>query len=353
MKTIIKYLIIIFIILLSLVAIEYKVNFETKGSGEDLYIYNWGEYIDPDLIDQFEDEYNYNVIYETFDSNEAMLTKVKSNSSPYDIVFPSEYMVQKMIEEDLLLEIDHSKLSNYSNIDDSFLDNPFDPGNKYSIPYFWGTVGIVYDKTKTNLTFDSWDDLWDESLKNEVILTDGAREILGLSLNSQGFSLNTTNDLELTLAQEKLFELQDNVRAIIGDEMLQLMPQGEATAAVTWSGSAAIMIDENENLTYSIPSEGSNIFLDNIVIPKTSENTQGAYDFINFMLDAEIAAQNTDWVGYSTPNSAAMELIDYEITSDERFYPSDEVIDNLEYYQYLGDLYTQKYNDLFLEFKMY
>ncbi len=354
MKVIYNYLISIILILLLLLFIKYEMQSSNKVEGaSDLYIYNWGEYIDPDLIDQFEEEYGYNVIYETFDSNEAMLTKVSSASSPYDVVFPSEYMVEKMAKDNLLLELDLDKIPNYKYLDERFLDQSFDENNKYSLPYFWGTVGVVYDTTKTNLTFDSWDDLWDPSLINQVMLTDGAREILGLSLNSLGYSLNSTNDLELALAQEKLFNLQPNVRAIIGDEMLQLMPQGEATAAVTWAGSAAIMIDENENLTYSIPKEGSNIFLDNIVIPKTSNNTQGAYDFINFLLEPSVNAQNTEWVGYSTPNSEALKLLDEEISSDERFYPPKEVTDNLEFYHFIGDEYTQVYNDLFLEFKMY
>lgn len=354
MRLVYKYLLYITFILIVIVLIRVKLDASNKQPGAtDLYVYNWGEYIDPDLIEQFEAEYGYNVIYETFDSNEAMLTKVASNSSPYDVVFPSEYMVEKMAQEDLLMPLDLSKIDNLKYIDNRFLDLEFDPGNTYSVPYFWGTVGVVYDTTKTDLTFDSWDDLWDKSLENQVMLTDGAREILGLSLNSLGYSLNSTNDLELALAQEKLFNLQPNVRAIIGDEMLQLMPQGEATAAITWSGSAAVMIDENENLTYSIPKEGSNIFLDNIVIPKTSQNTQGAYDFINFLLDPEVNAQNTEWVGYSTPNEAALELIDQDVASDERFYPPKEVTDNLEFYHFIGDEYTQIYNDLFLEFKMY
>ncbi len=354
MKKLTNLLIFIMALTGGLMVIDYKLaNPSDESNKQDLYVYNWGEYIDPDLITQFEEEYDYNVVYETFDSNEAMLTKVQAEASPFDVVFPSEYMVEKMIQEDLLVELDHSKLPNLVNLEPRFMDMGYDPGNKYSIPYFWGTVGVVYDPNKTDLTFETWDDLWDPSLENQVFLTDGAREVLGIALTSLGYSQNSTNDIELRLAQEKLFQLQGNVRAIIGDEMLQLMPQGEATAAITWSGSAAVMIDENEDLTYTIPSGGGNIFIDNVVIPKTSQNQEGAYEFINFLLDAEIAAQNTDWVWYSTPNQAALEILDPVFVLDERFFPTKEVTDTLEFYHYLGDEYTQKYNDLFLEFKMY
>jgi spermidine/putrescine transport system substrate-binding protein len=205
----------------------------------------------------------------------------------------------------------------------------------------------------TDIDFDSWNDLWDESLYNSIFLVDGAREVMGFSLNQLGYSLNSVDDKELRLAQENLFTLQPNVRAIIGDEVLQLMPRNEAIAAITWSGSASEMIDQNSDLNFSIPKEGTNIFMDNMVIPKTSKNTKGAHEFINYMMDPDVSAKNTDWVGYSTPNIAAQELLDPDIISDQRFYPSSDVIENSEYYQYLGKEDTQKYNDLFLEFKMY
>ncbi|OCS87523.1 ABC transporter substrate-binding protein [Caryophanon tenue] len=330
---------------------------EASGSagGEGvLTIYNWGEYIDPELIDQFEEQTGITVIYETFDSNEAMLTKVKQGGSAYDIAVPSEYAIETMIEEDLLIEIDHSKLTNLQNIDPYFLDLAFDPKNKYSIPYFWGTVGVVFNPNEIpeHLTFDTWEHLWDPALKNKVFLVDGSREVMGMGLNSLGYSLNSRDEQELREATDHLKELNGNVKAIIGDEITPLMVNNEATVALTFSGQAADMMWENEDLDFAVPSEGSNLWFDNMVIPKTSSNIDGAHAFINFMLDAEVAAQNADYVGYSTPNEAAMALLDEEVISDERFYPPIDMRDNLEVYENLGLEFLGTYNELFLEFKM-
>lgn len=324
-----------------------------KSGKDTLTIFNWGEYIDPDLLKQFEEETGIHVIYETFDSNEAMMTKIQQGGTAYDIAVPSEYMIEKMKEEDLLIPLDHSKIPNMKNIDPYFLDLPFDEDNKYSLPYFWGTVGIVYNPSLVgDLDFSSWEDLWDPSLKRTVFLVDGAREVIGMGLNSLGYSLNSLDQNELRSATDKLIKLAPNVKAIIGDEITPLMINNEASVALTWSGQAADMMYENEELDFAVPEEGSNLWFDNMVIPKTSKNIDGAHAFINFMLDAESGAQNADFVGYSTPNIAAMALMDEEVVSDERYYPSEEQRDTLEVYKNLGPDYLGKYNELFLEFKM-
>lgn len=324
-----------------------------KAGSDTVTIFNWGEYIDPDLLAQFEDETGYRVIYETFDSNEAMMTKIEQGGTSYDIAIPSEYAIEKMKENNLLLPIDHSKIPNLKNIDPYFLDLSFDHKNEFSVPYFWGTVGIVFNPSLLDgQTFESWDALWDPSLKGQVLLVDSAREVIGMGLNSLGYSLNSTDDQELQEASQKLKKLTPNVKAIIGDEVTQLMVNEEAAVALTWSGQAADMMWENEELDYTVPEEGSNLWFDNMVIPKTAANIDGAHAFINFMLDAEVAAQNADYVGYSTPNLAAMDLMDEEVTADERFYPSEEIRDNLEVYNNLGLKMLGKYNELFLEFKM-
>ncbi|QCR31638.1 PotD/PotF family extracellular solute-binding protein [Lysinibacillus sp. SGAir0095] len=326
----------------------------SAGSKDTITVYNWGEYIDPDIIDQFTEETGIKVIYETFDSNEAMMTKVEQGGSAYDVAVPSEYMVEMMKEKDLLLPIDHSKLPNLQNIDPYFLDLAFDPGNKYSIPYFWGTVGIVYNPSLVadHLDFTSWEDLWDPSLKEKVFLVDGAREVMGMGLNSLGESLNAKDETLLRQATDKLITLSPNIKAIIGDEITPLMINNEATVALTWSGQAADMMWENEELDFAVPEEGSNLWFDNFVIPKTAANLEGAHAFINFMLDAENSAQNNDYVGYSTPNAAAMELMDPEVIEDERFYPDEELRDKLEVYENLGLRWLGKYNEYFLKFKM-
>src|SRR5690554_1896445 len=336
-----------------LVAIN-RLNAAQGYSGSDtLTVFNWGEYIDPDLLSQFEEETGLTVIYETFDSNEAMLTKIQQGGTSYDVAVPSEYAIERMKEDGLLLPLDHSKLPNLKNIDERFLDLAFDPGNEYSVPYFWGTVGIVFNPSLLgDREFHSWNDLWDEDLRNEILLVDGAREVMGFGLNSLGYSLNEKDPDKLNEALEKLKKLKPNIKAIVGDEIKMLIANEEAAVGVVWSGDAADMMWENENLDYVVPIEGSNLWFDSMVIPKTARNVDGAHKFINFMLDAEVAAQNTDYVGYSTPNKAAMALLPEETVNDERFYPSAELTEKLEVYENLGKEMLGLYNELYLQFKM-
>lgn len=332
-----------------------RLNFAQGYSGADtLTVFNWGDYIDMDLVSEFEEETGITVIYETFDSNEAMLTKIQQGGITYDIAVPSEYMIEKMLEEDLLIPLDHEKLPNFVNIDDRFMDLPFDPGNQYSVPYFWGTVGILFNpELLPDKSFTSWDDLWDPDLENGILLIDGAREVIGMGLNSLGYSLNDTNLDHLEEALEKLNQLTPNVKAIVGDENKLLMANDEAAVSLAWSGDARDIMWENEALTYVVPEEGSNLWFDNMVIPKTADNVDGAHAFINFMLDAEIAALNTEYVSYSTPNQAALPLLPAEMVEDERFYPSAELTERLEVYENLGRDMLSLYNELFLQFKMH
>lgn len=242
-----------------------------------------------------------------------------------------------MKEEDLLVPLDHSKLTHLDNIDPRFMDLSFDEGNKYSIPYFWGTVGVVYNPELVDgLTFDSWNDLWDTRLKNQILLLDGAREVIGMGLNSLGYSLNDTNEDHLQEALKKLSTLTPNVRAIVGDEIKMLLANEEAAVGLVWSGDASEIMDENEKLDYMVPEEGSNLWFDNMVIPKTASNIEGAHQFINFMLDPDHAARNAEYVGYSTPNSEALKLLPEDISEDERFYPDETLTGKLEVYDNLG-----------------
>ncbi|WP_040227888.1 ABC transporter substrate-binding protein [Bhargavaea cecembensis] len=325
-----------------------------NAGADTITVYNWGEYIDPDLLKQFTEETGIRVVYETFDSNEAMMTKIQQGGTSYDIAVPSEYMIEKMRENDLLIPLDHSKLPNMKHLDPYFLDLAFDPGNEYSIPFFWGTLGIVFNPELLDgdYDFNSWEDLWDPALNQKVILVDSAREVIGMGLNVLGYSLNSTSVRELDEASAKLSGLAPNVKAIIGDEITQMMQQNEATVALTWSGQALDMMSENESLDYAVPEEGSNLWFDNMVIPKTAANIDGAHQFINFMLDPEVAAQNADYVGYSTPNADALDLMDPEIVNDERFYPDEEAREHLEVYRNLGPEMLGDYNERFLKFKM-
>lgn len=339
---------------LLLVAIHRLNTAQGYSGSETLTVYNWGDYIDMDLVSQFEAETGITVIYETFDSNEAMLSKIQQGGTTYDIAVPSEYMVEKMMEEDLLIPLDHNKLPNLKYLDERFMDLPFDEGNQYSVPYFWGTVGILFNpELLPGKNFTSWNDLWDPELENSILLIDGAREVIGMGLNSLGYSLNDTNRSHLEEALEKLQSLTPNVKAIVGDENKLLMANNEAAVSLAWSGDARDIMWENEMLDYVVPEEGSNLWFDNMVIPKTADNIEGAHSFINFMLDPEIAAQNTEYVGYSTPNKASLSLLPADIVEDERFYPSPSLTERLEVYENLGKDALSLYNELFLQFKMH
>lgn len=355
MKKVVQMFAVVFAVSFAILFFIARLNASEGYSGKNtLTIYNWGDYIDPELIDRFEEETGIKVIYQTFDSNEAMMTKIAQGGTTFDIAVPSEYAVSKMKEEGLLFPIDHDKIPNLKYINPRFLDLSFDPGNKYSIPYFWGTVGIVYNPEKLNgKKIDSWNDLWDKDMKNEILLVDGAREVIGMGLNSLGYSLNDTNKQHLLEAKEKLDQLTPNVKAIVGDEIKMLMANEEAGAALVWSGDAAEIMWENEKLDYVVPKEGSNLWFDNMVIPKTAKNIEGAHQFMNFILDPKIAAQNAEYVGYSTPNEKALEYLPKEISGDKRFYPDPQLTSKLEVYENLGKRMLAYYNDLFLEFKMH
>jgi spermidine/putrescine transport system substrate-binding protein len=355
MKQLTRALIIILTVSFALLYLISQLN-ATQGysKGNTLTIYNWGDYIDPELIDKFEEETGIKVIYQTFDSNEAMMTKIEQGGTTFDVAVPSEYAISKMKEDGLLIQLDHAQLPNLKHINPRFLNLSFDEQNEYSIPYFWGTVGIVYNPDMLDgKKIVSWNDLWGRDLRNQILLVDGAREVMGMGLNSLHYSLNDTNKQHLQEAKNKLDTLTPNIKAIVGDEIKMLLANEEAAVGIVWSGDAAEIMGENDKLDYVVPEEGSNLWFDNMVIPKTAKNVKAAHSFINFMLDPINAAQNAEYVGYSTPNEKALEHMPKEITEDERFYPDETLTEKLEVYENLGKKMLSYYNELFLEFKMH
>ena len=230
---------------------------DNTSTGEKIYVYNWGEYIDPDLIKQFEKETGIQVVYETFDSNEAMEAKIRNGGTHYDVAFPSEYTVQKLKRENLLEPLDHSKVPNIKNLDPNYMNMPYDRNNKYSLPYFFGTVGILYNKQAyPNEDFSSWRTLYQPKYKNDVLLVDGAREIMGLALNKLGYSLNDTNPNHLKEAEKDLHHLAPQVRGVVGDEVTMMLEQNEGNIIVVWSGVAAPLVQNSDKYNYVIPKEG-------------------------------------------------------------------------------------------------
>lgn len=308
-----------------------------KPSGEVLNIYNVGDYIDEDLIDKFEKETGIDVVYETFETNEIMYQKVKSGGSKYDIVVPSDYMISRMINEGLIQKIDYNNIPNYKNIDESFLNPIYDPTSEYSVPYFWGTFGILYNKTMVEDPVDSWDILWNEKYSGDIIMLDSVRDTMAIALMKLGYSMNTTNEKELDEAKELLIKQRPLVLAYANDDAKDRILGGEAAMGIVYSGDGVTLMAENEDLVYAVPKSGTNKWVDGMCIPTDAENKDYAEKFINFMLDPENAVQNIDYIGYATPNKAALEKLDAEVKNNEVAYPSDEYLKKCETFIDLGD----------------
>ncbi|CAH1854179.1 ABC transporter substrate-binding protein [Convivina intestini] len=347
---------IIIAVILALVGLKtYLVQAQDNQQHSDkvLDFYNWGDYIDPDLLVKFTKETGYQVNYNTFDSNEAMFTKIKQGGTSYDLTVPSDYTVNKMIHANLLEPLDYNRLVGMNNYYPRLLNQTFDPHNRYSIPYFWGTLGILYNKKVVSASSVAhWNNLWDSKFKDQILLVDSARDILGMTLISQDKSMNDRSTADLAAAQGKLTSLMPNVKAIVADELKMYMAQGEANIGITYSGEAAQAMAKNPDLAYQVPSEGSNEWFDNFVIPRNARHKDAAYAFINFMNQPQNAAQNAKYIGYATPNQRAYELLPQSVQNNRQFYPSQVTLDKLEVYQNLGQKWTEKYNDAFLEFKM-
>ena len=354
MRKIVQGVLAILAISAVLFGIRYQLEHAEGYTGDKVInFYNWGDYIDPELLKEFTKETGIQVQYNTFDSNEAMYTKIKQGGTAYDIAIPSEYMIAKMMDENLLEKLDKSKLKGLDNIDPRFLDLDFDPDNQYSVPYFWGTLGIIYNSKMVDKAPEHWADLWRPEYKNDIMMYDGAREVMGIGLNSLGYSLNSKDPQQLQESVDKLYTLMPNIKALVADEMKGYMIQNNAAIGVTFSGEASQMLEANEDLRYVVPSEASNLWFDNIVIPKTVKNKEAAYAFINFMLRPENAYKNALYVGYSTPNKEAKKMLPKEVQEDQAFYPSDDTLKNLEVYEQLGKKWLGVYNDLYLQVKMY
>ncbi|SHI35749.1 spermidine/putrescine transport system substrate-binding protein [Clostridium cavendishii DSM 21758] len=321
-----------------------------KGNTKVLNLYNWGDYLDPELKVKFEKETGIKVIEDTYETNEIMYQKLKSGNSDYDLIIPSDYMIQKMSKENLLSKINYNNVPNFKNIDEKFTDLPFDPKSQYSVPYMWGTVGIIYNKKTVKEPVDSWNILWNSKYKGQIIMTDSVRDAMAVSLKRLGYSINTKNENEITQAKEELIKQKPLVLAYIVDEVKDLMVREEASLAVVWSGDAVTMMERNENLAYAIPKEGTNKWFDGLCIPNGAKHKAEAEAFINFLLEPENAKQNVEYIGYSTSNKPAFDLLDNETKEDPVAYPSEEALQNSEVFVDLGDR-LKIYDDAWLEIK--
>lgn len=322
-------------------------------SEKTITVYNWGEYMDPDVITMFEKETGINVIYEEFETNEIMYPKVKTGAIQYDVVCPSDYMIQRMAQEDLLAEIDFNNVPNIKYIGSTYMETStqFDPDNKYSVPYTWGTVGILYNKTLVDDPVTSWNILWNEKYANNILMQDSVRDAFAIALILQGKSVNSTDKKALLAARDLLIKQKPLVQAYVIDQVRDQMIGGEAALGVIYSGEAIFTQRENPDLEYVIPDEGSNIFLDSWVIPKNAKNKKGAEVFLNFLCRPDIAKMNFDYITYSTPNEGAKELLDEDIRNNTIAFPDEHELKRCETYSYLGDDLDAYYNNLWKEVK--
>jgi len=315
-----------------------------------LNVYNWGDYIDESVLDTFEEETGIKVNYETFATNEEMYTKIKNGGSQYDVVIPSDYMIEKMISEDMLETLDYTKIPNYKNIGDEFKNLNFDPENKYSVPYFWGTVGIIYNSDIIKEDIDSWDVLWDEKYANRFTMVDSQRDSIMVALKKLGYSMNTKNVDELNEARDLLIAQKPLVLAYVGDNVKDMLISEETEMAVVWSGEASAVIQEYPQFRYALPKEGSNLWFDNIVIPKESKNVDAAHQFIDFLCRGDIGFLNADYVGYSTCNTEAKAMINPELIGTTYAYPEAIKIQNYEIFEDPGE-FILEYDRVWTEIK--
>ncbi len=348
--------------MLSVACVSASLTFSLAGcggsaSGEngEVIVYNWGEYLDPETLEMFEEETGIKVIYDEFETNEIMYPKVEAGATEYDVICPSDYMIQKLIDNDLLAELNFDNLPNAkANIGSQYWEQSkeFDPENKYSVPYCWGTVGILYNKTMVDEPVDSWSILWNEKYADNILMQDSVRDAFMVGLKLNGYSMNSTDAAELETAKNSLIEQKPLVQAYVVDQVRDKMIGNEAAIGVIYSGEAIYTQRENPDLEYVIPKEGSNVWIDSWVITKNAPNKENAEKFINFMCRPEIALMNFEFITYSTPNDAARELIEEDdIRNSPIAFPDLSQYSNLETYRYLGGDADQLYNDLWKEVK--
>ena len=325
------------------------------GENGEVIVYNWGEYLDPDTLELFEEETGIKVVYDEFETNEIMYPKVESGAASYDVVCPSDYMISKMIENDMLFPLNFDNIPNAKkNIGAQYFEQSkaFDPGNQYAVPYCWGTVGILYNKTMVEEPISSWAQLWDEKYADNILMQDSVRDAFMVAQKKNGFSMNTLDASELDTAKNDLIEQKPLVQAYVIDQVRDKMIGGEAAIGVIYSGEAIYTQRENPDLEYVIPKEGTNVWIDSWVILKDAPNKENAEKFIDFMCRDDIALKNFEYITYSTPNDAARALIEDEsIKNSPIAFPDLSQYENLETYIYLGEEGDSLYNTLWKEVK--
>ena len=336
---------------------EYYSKF--KGKNLTLYVYNWGEYISDgsdgmmDVIEEFEALTGIKIDYTTFDTNEGLYSKLQSGSAYYDIIIPSDYMISRMAEKGMLEKLDLSNIPNFdAYVDDVFKNPDYDPTNEYSVPYTWGTVGLIYNTKYVTEPVDSWEILWDEKYSGKILMFSNSRDAFAIALACLDYSINTEDEAEIRAAADLLKEQKNVVQAYVMDQIFDKLAEENAWIGPYYAGDYITMSETNEDLAFVFPKEGFNQFVDAMCIPKGCVNKEAAEMFINFMCEPRVSAENLTYIGYSTPISAAKELMDEEITANPVSYPSDEVLKRSESFRNLSDGTNKLLDDLWIEVRI-
>ena len=341
------------LILCILIAFSACAMGSASASAEELTVFNWFDYIDPAVIDLFEEETGITVKYVNFTTNEEMYTKLEAGAGTYDVIFPSEYMIELMIAHDMLEELDLSAMPNFANVMDRLKDPSYDPGNRFSVPYMWGTLGYLYNTEMVDEELTSWSALFDEKYAGNVIMMNSMRDSIGLALKYLGYSMNTRDEAELNEAKDLLIkQKQDKIQCgYLLDETKDKMVGGEAAIGVVYSGDAQYAIEKNESLVYVVPEEGSNIWVDGMCIPKGSKNVEGAMKFIDFLCREDIAAMNFDYIYYCSPIQAVVDGLDEEEAAQSTINPSEDVVSRCEYFNDVEDVMSL-YENVWMEIRL-
>lgn len=328
-------------------------NSAEKYPNGEINVLNWGEYIDESVLEDFMAEYGIYVNYKTCPDNETLYTNLMSGDS-YDVIIPSDYMLSRLIEEDMLNPLNFENIPNISDIDPKFLSAPYDPTGEYSVPYMWGTVGIIYNTTLVEEQITSWSSLFDEKYAGQVLMINNPRDAIGLALKYLGYSYNTTDKAQITEAVDLLVQQKNDgvVQAYVMDEIFEKLESGESAIGVYYAGDYLTMLGNNPDLAFCVPSEGSNYFVDAMCVPKTATNQANAETFINFMCSTEVGLANCEAIGYSTPLMSVYDALDEETRTNLVAYPADEVLAACEQFVNLPQDTLAFYNSEWLRLKV-
>lgn len=328
-----------------------------KSGSTELNLYAWSEYLPQSLLDNFSKEMGIKVNYDTYSSNEELMAKLQAGASGYDVIIPSDYTVEILAKQNMLEPLDLAQIPNFKNVGDQFKNRDYDPGNKYTVPYQWGTVGLAYDTTKITKPLTKWADMWDPAYQGKIVVLDDEREVLGMVLTVLGYDKNSTDPNQLEEAKQKFLALKDNIKLYDSDSPKTALLSGEVDLGLVWNGEGAIAHSENPAITYICPEEGCGIWFDNLAIPKGAPHLDAAFKFLNYILDAKNSIEITKEFPYSSPNQAGL---DYWKTADPAAYeaymgftatnPSAQDIANAHSVKDVGDA-TQLWDRIWTEVK--